>query len=131
MVGITRANRLYNTIVRTKKDREEGRPGVSRPGLFGCGKSAFYDNYTLKDAADPKIPGTDVDRLKLLHIAKNATAAFNDEIERVQEGLRRWRDKMFAEGLPRKQIGKQKKTVKPITTALRKSVVKASAEHTT
>jgi hypothetical protein len=97
MVGVTRTNHLYNTTTQTAKDRSEGRPGVFRPGLFGVAKSAFYDNFVLKDEADPYIPGTDVPRLKLLHIAKNATAAFNDEIERVQEGLRRFRDKSFAE----------------------------------
>jgi hypothetical protein len=130
MVGVTRVNLLYSTIIRTKKDREEGRPGVSRPGLLGVAKSAFYESYVLKDEGDPFIPDTDVPRLKLLHLAKNATAVFNDEIEKMQEGLRRWRDKTFAEGLPRKQIGKPKKTVKPVTTTLRKSVVKTPAEHT-
>jgi hypothetical protein len=111
MVGITRINRLYNSTIRTKKDREEKRPGVFRPGLFGVAKSAFYCNYVLKDESDPFIPGTDVPRLKLLHLAETSSAAFNDEIERVQEGLRRWRDKTFAEGLPHKLIGKPKTTV--------------------
>jgi hypothetical protein len=45
MVGITRINRLYNTTVQTKEDREAKRPGVFRPGLFGVAKSAFYCNY--------------------------------------------------------------------------------------
>ena len=101
MVGITRINRLYNTTVQTKEDREAKRPGVFRPGLFGVAKSAFYCNYVLKDESDPFIPGTDVPRLKLLHLAETSSAAFNDEIERVQEGLRRWRDRKFAEKLPR------------------------------
>jgi hypothetical protein len=117
MVGITRVNLLYNTTIWTKKDRKAKRPPVFRPGLFGVAKSAFYENFVLKDESDPFIPGTDVPRFKLLHLAENASAVFNDDIERVQEGLRRWRDRKFAEKLPRRQIGKPKKAGAAVESA--------------
>jgi hypothetical protein len=83
MAGITRISNLFN---------RKGRPGV-----FGISRSTFHDNFVLHSAADPFIPGTDVPRLKLLHLAPNAAAAFNDEVQAVVEGLRRWRDKSFAD----------------------------------
>jgi hypothetical protein len=85
MAGITRINLLYNK----RNSRHPGRLGISR--------STFHDNFVLHSAADPFIPGTDVPRLKLLHLAPNAAAAFNDDIDALEEGLRRWRDKSFAE----------------------------------
>jgi hypothetical protein len=83
MAGITRISNLYN------------RKG--RPGIFGISRSTFFDNFVLHSEADPYIPRTDVRRLRLLHLAPNAAAAFNDEIDALEEGLRRWRDKSFAE----------------------------------
>jgi hypothetical protein len=115
MSGILRVNLLYNTVVRTKKDIEENRPGVFRPGLLAVAKSAFYENFVLKDATDPYVPGTDVPRLKLLHLAANATAVFNDELAALVEGLKRWRDSTPA---PTKVVGKPK-AVKPVATAAR------------
>jgi hypothetical protein len=81
--GITRISNLYN-----KK---------GRAGLFGISRSTFFDNFVLHSEADPFIPRTNVRRLRLLHLAPNAAAAFNDEIDAVLDGLRRWRDKSFAE----------------------------------
>ena len=78
MAGITRVNLLYNT-----KDR---------PGRLGLGRTAFYQNIVLKSADDPLIPGTDVPRLALVQLALNVSAAFNDEIDELEEGLKRWRD---------------------------------------
>jgi hypothetical protein len=78
MAGITRANLLYN------------RPGC--PGLLGISRSTFYENFILHSADDPLIPGTNVPRLRLLHLSATATAAFNDEVDALIEGLRRFRD---------------------------------------
>jgi hypothetical protein len=83
MAGITRISHLYNT-----KDR---------PGRLGISRSTFHDNFVLKSEDDPFIPGTDVPRLRLLHLATNAAAAFDDEIDAVVEGLKRWRDKSFVD----------------------------------
>ena len=81
--SLTRTNLLYN-----KK---------GRPGRLAIGRSCFYANFVLRDENDPFIPGTDVPRLKLLPLSANATAAFDDEIDAVIEGLRCWRDKAHAE----------------------------------
>ena len=89
--GITRTNQLYNV------------PG--RPGILAIGKSALYENFILKDEANPYVPGTNVRRLKLLHIAANATAVFDDELGALIEGLRRCRDSAPA---PIKLVGKAK-----------------------
>jgi hypothetical protein len=83
MAGITRISRLYNT--------------KGRPGRLGISRSTFFDNFVLKNEDDPYIPNTDVPRLRLLPLAVNASAAFDDEIDAVVEGLRRWRDKRLAE----------------------------------
>jgi len=64
-----------------------------RPGRLPVAKSAFYENFVWHTDADPFVPGPDVPRLKLLHLASNATAAFDDEIDALVEGLRRWRDR--------------------------------------
>src|SRR5437870_1125742 len=66
MAGITRISRLYNT--------------KGRPGLFGISRSTFFDNFVLHSEADPYIPRTNVRRLRLLHLAPNAAAAFKDEV---------------------------------------------------
>jgi hypothetical protein len=76
--SMTRVGRLFN------------RKG--RPGRLAIGRSCFYANFVLRDENDPFIPGTDVPRLRLLQLAANATAAFDDEIDAVIEGLRKWRD---------------------------------------
>jgi len=76
--SLTRTNLLYN-----KK---------GRPGRLAIGRSCFYANFVLRDENDPFIPGTDVPRLRLLQLAANATAAFDNEIDAVIEGLRKWRD---------------------------------------
>jgi len=95
MAGITRINLLYNTPERPATPEQPGRP--ERAGRLGISRSTFHDNFVLHSAADPFIPGTDVPRLKLLHLAPNAAAAFNNDIDALEEGLRRWRDKSFAE----------------------------------
>jgi hypothetical protein len=78
MPGITRVNLLYNM------------PG--RPGRLGLGRTAFFQNIVLKSADDPLIPGTDVPRLDLVQLASNVSAAFNDDIDALEEGLKRWRN---------------------------------------
>jgi hypothetical protein len=60
---------------------------------LGVGKSYFYDSLVHHSDADPYVPGTPgVLRLKLLHLAPNAVAAFDDEVDALVEGLRAWRD---------------------------------------
>ena len=97
MPGITRVNLLYNMPPQPERPARDGKPArpakPARPGRLAVAKSAFYDNFVWHSDEDPYVPGTDVPRLKLLHLASNATAAFNDEIDALVEDLRRWRDR--------------------------------------
>src|SRR5262245_17956158 len=83
--GITRAK------VGTKPN---GKPVFERRvGRLGIGKTNFFLNFVHHSDDDPNVPGTDVPRLKLLRLAVNAAAAFDDEIDALIEGLRRFRDR--------------------------------------
>lgn len=59
------------------------------------GKTNFHTNYIHDDAGPPDqfIPGTNVPKLKLVHIGPRAVAAFDDEVAALLEGLRAARDK--------------------------------------
>ena len=74
--------------------------GVTRPsnlygrnGRLGVSKSTFYENVVHHDDSDPFIPGTEVPRLKLAHIGPKIAVAFNDELDALEEALRRERDR--------------------------------------
>jgi hypothetical protein len=77
---ILRLNRLYN-----HKDRD----GSRHDGVFGIGRTTFLENYVLRDAANPLIPGTDVPRMQLVPLGERAQGATDVEIKRVVEGLQR------------------------------------------
>jgi hypothetical protein len=80
MHQIFRLNRLYN-----RKDSE----GNCHDGVFGVGRTKFLEDYVLRDAADPLIPGTDVPRMELVPLGERAQGATDIEIKRVMEGLQR------------------------------------------
>jgi hypothetical protein len=121
MAGITRVNLLYNVPPEPKRPARDGRPArparPARPGRLAVAKSAFYENFVLHDERDPFIPGTNVSRLKLLHLAANATAAFNDEIEALEEGLRRWRDEQRKTKLLKPRGAARNRSSKPAVAA--------------
>ena len=82
MAGITRATLLYNTPARPEQPARDGKPACpakpARTGRLGVSRSTFYDNFVLHSEDDPFIPGTDVRRLRLLHLSANATAACSE-----------------------------------------------------
>jgi hypothetical protein len=57
--------------------------------VFPVGKTSFFKNFVLRDESEPKIPGTDVERLRLFGLGPKAQATTTDEITRVREGLQR------------------------------------------
>ena len=77
---IFRLNRLYN-----HKDSD----GNRHDGVFGVGRTKFLEDYVLRDAANPLIPGTDVPRMELVPLGERAQGATDSEIKRVVEGLQR------------------------------------------
>ena len=102
MAAIIRTTLLYNTPprpARPARGRRPARPAEpARTGRLGVSRSTFYDNFVLhSEEDDPLIPGTDVHRLRLLHISANATAAFDDEVDALVEALKRHRDRSFAQ----------------------------------
>jgi hypothetical protein len=117
MVGIVRINKLYNTPAQPERPAQAGKPArpaqPARPGRFGVSRSTFHDNFVHHSDDDPYVSGTDdVKRLKLLHLAPNAAAAFEDEIAELEADLKRCRDKSFAERKQPQPIGKPTKAVR-------------------
>jgi hypothetical protein len=70
---------------------------MSRPATIaarlGVGKSKFWEDYVLRDPADPYVPNTNrVLRLKPAKLGPNFTLIFDDEADQMIEGLRHERD---------------------------------------
>ena len=76
MASIYRLSRLYN--------RPRG-----QDGLMGVGKTKLHEDYLLRDASDPLIPGTDVERMQVIPLGEKAVGVVSTEVERVQAGLQR------------------------------------------
>jgi hypothetical protein len=52
-------------------------------GLFDISRAKGYADYILRDPANPLIPGTDVARLRLVHLGGRSVGVSDDEIQRV------------------------------------------------
>jgi hypothetical protein len=61
----------------------------------GVGKTEFNDKFRLNDDADPYVPGTDdtVRRVRAVPLGERSIGFFDDELDRLLEELRRWRDR--------------------------------------
>jgi hypothetical protein len=55
----------------------------SEKGIFEISRSKGYADYILRDPADPLIPGTDVPRLRPIHLGGKSVGVSEDEIQRV------------------------------------------------
>lgn len=115
MAGIVRISKLYNRS--------------AQPGRLGVSRSTFFSNFVYRDDADPYIPNTDVPRLKLLHLAPNAAAAFEDEVAELEAGLKRWRDEQCKAKLP-KPSGLARRSSKPAVAARNAETAAARPEST-
>jgi hypothetical protein len=62
---------------------------------IGVGKTKFVEDYILHDEADPYVPHTDgqVLRVRTVPLGEKAVGLFSDEIDDRIEALRRWRDR--------------------------------------
>ena len=83
MRGIIRQTKLYNA------------KGTN--GVFGVGKSKYFDDFVFHDESDPYIPGTTVPRLRLASLGKQTRVAFEDEVVALIEALRAERDAKLTE----------------------------------
>jgi hypothetical protein len=71
---VTRVGKMFN-----HKNKE----GVRQKGVFDVSRSKGYRDYILTDPADPNIPGTDVLRLRPIHLGGKSVGVSEDEIQRV------------------------------------------------
>jgi hypothetical protein len=98
-VSIVRLNRLYNipaVKARPASKRQKARKArPARRGMLDIGKSSFYENIVLKNPDDPFIPGTPVRRLPVIPLGPKAVGAAEEQVERVSEELRRWREEQL------------------------------------
>ena len=58
-----------------------------RKGVFDVGRSKFYADFVLTDPADPFIPGTDIPRLRLVHLGGKSVGVDDDDTSRVIAAL--------------------------------------------
>jgi hypothetical protein len=72
-VGVTRIGRMFNH----KGER----------GVFDVSRSKFYRDFVLSDPANPNIPGTDISRLRLVHLGGKSVAVDDDDIRRIVAAL--------------------------------------------
>jgi predicted DNA-binding transcriptional regulator AlpA len=55
---------------------------------LAIGRTKFHSDIVARPGASEHIPGTDVPRLNLVHLGPRFSAAIEDELEEVIEGLR-------------------------------------------
>jgi hypothetical protein len=79
---IVRVGKLFN--------RKNKNKGIDEKGIFDIGRARGYRDYLLTDPTDPFIPGTDVPRLRLIHLGGKSVGVSDDEINRVVAGLQDW-----------------------------------------
>jgi hypothetical protein len=78
-MGVTRVGKMFN-----HKDKE----GEPQKGVFDISKSKFYNDFVLTDPADPNIPGTDIPRLRLVHLGGKSVAVDDGDTSRVVQALK-------------------------------------------
>jgi hypothetical protein len=61
-----------------------------RKGIFDISRAKGYRDFVLSDPADPFISGTEVPRLRLVHLGGKSVGVTDDEINRVVAGLQSW-----------------------------------------
>jgi hypothetical protein len=55
---------------------------------LAVGPTKFHSDIVARAGASEHIPGTDVPRLHMIHLGPRTSAAIEDELENVIEGLR-------------------------------------------
>jgi predicted DNA-binding transcriptional regulator AlpA len=56
-------------------------------GRLGCGRSTFRENYRLNDPDDPYVPGTQIKRVKRLHLGPRNIAFEDSDLDRLINAL--------------------------------------------
>jgi hypothetical protein len=102
-VQTVRLARLFNRWVGPKDAKRLER------GRFDIGWTKGTQDFILHDPSDPFIKGTDVRRIELTYIGEKIALTTEDEVARVNEGLRRWSEKQqrAKPGRPRKHLAQE------------------------
>ena len=111
---VTRVGKMFN-----HKDKE----GVLQKGVFAISRSKGYRDYVLTDPANPNIPGTNIPRLRLVHLGGKSVGVDEDEIQPRRPG---------AGGLARQQgrsARQYRQEEESAALAHRKCAVNAMTEH--
>ena len=61
-----------------------------RKGIFDISRAKVHRDFVLTDPANPFIPGTDIPRLRLVHLGGKSVGVSEDEINRVVAALQTW-----------------------------------------
>jgi hypothetical protein len=93
---VTRIGKMFN-----HKDKE----GILQKGVLPVSRSKGYAHYILTDPSDPLIPGTDVLRLRPIHLGGKSVGVSEDEIQRVVLALQEFYARRAAQ---RASTGKKK-----------------------
>jgi predicted DNA-binding transcriptional regulator AlpA len=59
---------------------------------LGCGKTKFDEDYEYHDPADPCVPGTEIPRLKPIHLGPRNVGFLDAEIDELIDALAALRD---------------------------------------
>jgi hypothetical protein len=72
-------------IVRIGKvfNRKNTAKGIDQKGIFDIARAKGYRDFLLRDPADPNIPGTNILRLRPVHLGGKSVGISSDEIQRV------------------------------------------------
>jgi hypothetical protein len=89
---IYRLSQLHNRPAQSEKRTKSGKLKPAKPerhGLFGVGRTKLLEDFIFHSAADPLIPGTDVERIHTIPLGAKAVGVPSSEVERVSHGLQR------------------------------------------
>src|SRR6478672_3006725 len=81
-MGIVRIGKMFN--------RRNQKKGLDQKGIFDVSRAKGYRDFNLTDPANPFITGTDVPRLRPIHLGGKSVGVSDDEINRVVAGLQTW-----------------------------------------
>jgi hypothetical protein len=56
------------------------------------GATKFWEDFVYQPGGEEFIPGTTIPRLRLVRLGGRAVGGFQDEVQRIVEALRVWRD---------------------------------------
>ena len=74
-------------------------------GRLGCGHTKFYSDYVLRDAKNPYVPGTRIERLKPIPLGPRNVGFLDSELDALIDGLAELRT---SQRMPRPERGEER-----------------------